>query len=244
METADTGAAEYVSLRRGDSLSWEDLAELASDAGAESALLSLFVTAEFTVLFIVRAGWDAPRVIQASLSAARWEDAQRRLFREVARSFGSSRLEQTWDVQLQSLLREAAPYVAGASRLVVAPMAAGHLLPWSLLADRAGWRGPDGSVPAVVTLPALGLLPRLRRHPVRSAGPVLVVGDPAVTSATPRRKPAVSRPSSGLCHCSVPTRPENGFCGTLARRQPSTLLRTPPSSADRRCDLASCSPTA
>ena len=84
METADTGAAEYVSLRRGDSLSWEDLAELASDAGAESALLSLFVTAEFTVLFIVRAGWDAPRVIQASLSAARWEDAQRRLFREVA----------------------------------------------------------------------------------------------------------------------------------------------------------------
>jgi hypothetical protein len=178
---ADSGpeAADYVSLRRGDSPSWAGLVRLAADAGREAALVSVFVTAECTLLFVLRAEWDAPIVIQADLTQAQWDDARWRLYREVARSFGATGLDETWDARLREALLPAAPHLAGISRLVISPMAAGHLLPWPLLAERAGWRGPDGpGLLEVTVLPALGILDRLRQRQRDEQGPVLVVGNP------------------------------------------------------------------
>jgi hypothetical protein len=179
---ASPEAADYVSLRRGDSPSWAGLARLAADAGRQAALLSVFVTAECTLLFVLRAERDAPIVIRADLTQAHWDDARWRLYREVARSFGATGLEQTWDTRLREALLPAAPHLAGVTRLVISPMAAGHLLPWSLLADRAGWHhrdGPDGpALPEVTVLPALGILDRLRQRRRDEQGPALVVGNP------------------------------------------------------------------
>ncbi len=183
-QLADAGpeAADYVSLRRGDSPSWAGLARLAADAGRQAALVSVFVTAECTLVFVLRAEWDAPIVIQADLTQAQWDDARWRLYREVARSFGATGLEETWDTRLREALLPAVPHLAGAARLVISPMAAGHLLPWSLLAERAGWHGPDGpdepALPEVTVLPALGVLERLRQRQGDEQGPVLVVGNP------------------------------------------------------------------
>jgi tetratricopeptide (TPR) repeat protein len=183
-QLADAGpeAADYVSLRRGDSPSWAGLARLAADAGRQAALVSVFVTAECTLLFVLRAEQDAPIVIRADLTQAQWDDARWRLYREVARSFGATDLEETWDTRLREALLPAVPHLAGVARLVISPMAAGHLLPWSLLMERAGWRdpgSPDGSAfPEVTVLPALGVLDRLRQRQREEQGPVLVVGNP------------------------------------------------------------------
>ena len=84
-------AADYVSLRRGDSPSWAGLARLAADAGPRTALVSVFVTAECTLLFVLRAGQDAPAVIRSDLTATHWDDARSRLYREVARVAGHGR---------------------------------------------------------------------------------------------------------------------------------------------------------
>jgi tetratricopeptide (TPR) repeat protein len=179
---ASPEAADYVSLRRGDSPSWAGLARLAADAERQAALVSVFVTAERTLLFVLRAEWDAPIVIQADLTQAHWDDARWRLYREVARSFGATGLEETWDTRLREALLPAVPHLAGTARLVISPMAAGHVLPWSLLAERIGWHGPDGpdgpALPEVTVLPALGILDRLRQRRREEQGPVLVVGNP------------------------------------------------------------------
>jgi CHAT domain-containing protein len=91
---------------------------------------------------------------------------------------GTAGLEETWDSRLRDALQPAAPHLAGADRLVVSPMAAGHLLPWPLLAERAGWHAPDGPALPVTVLPALGVLERLRHRRRDEQGPVLVVGNP------------------------------------------------------------------
>lgn len=183
-QLADSGpeAADYVSLRRGDSPSWAGLARLAAAAGHEAALVSVFVTAECTLLFVLRAEWDAPVVIRTALTQTQWDDARWRLYREVARSFGATGLQETWDTRLREALLPAAPRLAGVARLVISPMAAGHLLPWPLLAERAGWHSPDSpdvlALPEVTVLPALGILDRLRQRQRDEQGPVLVVGNP------------------------------------------------------------------
>ena len=99
---------------------------LAADAGRQTALVSVFVTAECTLLFVLRAEWDAPIVIRADLTEAQWDDARWRCDREVARSFGATDLEETWDARLREALLPAAPHLVGVARLVISPMAAGH----------------------------------------------------------------------------------------------------------------------
>ncbi len=178
MEQLGADAAEYVSLRRGDAPTWEDLTRIAADAGPETALLSIFLTADTTVMFVLRTGWDAPEVITADVAPSGWADAQRRMYREVARSSGRDSLATTWQTRLTAPMRDVARHVAGIDRVLVAPMGAAHLMPWQLLAEIGGWQGAHGDPPAVVAIPTLGLMPRLARAPARSTGTALVVGNP------------------------------------------------------------------
>ena len=171
-------AADYVALRRGDSLTWDALARLTADLGPQTALLSLFTTADRTLLFIVRAGWEAPVVVETDLGQNGWADSLRRFFREVHTYDGSGRRGETWDRPLRSLLAQAADHLVGVERIVFAPEALGHLFPWGVVAQRAGWHGPDGHLLPLVTLPTLGLLPRLRRRPLHQGSSALVIGNP------------------------------------------------------------------
>ncbi len=169
MEGYGEDAVAYVALRRGDRPSWEHLARLAEDLGPETALLSLFTAGDRTLLFILRAGWEAPRVAEEALDGPAWQDLMRRFLREVHAFDPTGRRGETWHAPLRPLLEAARPHLSGARRAIFAPESYGHLLPWpALLAD---------DLPTT-TIPALGLLAPLRRRPASGEGGALVVGNP------------------------------------------------------------------
>src|SRR5215216_662297 len=178
MSQADYEAADYVALRRGTPATWANFARLATDLGSDIALVSFFTLENHALLFIVRAGWEEPAIVEAEISDSTWIDTMQRLFREIHTSRGSTRRGETWHRSLKRLLENAKPHLGGVTHVVFAPYSEGHLIPWSVIAERAGWRNPDQESIPFVTLPALGLLPRLRHRPSRSDGPALVAGNP------------------------------------------------------------------
>jgi len=168
----------YVALRRGAALTWQEFAHLAKALGPATALLSFFTTTDRAVLFLLRDGWRAPRVVEVPLNRISWADLLERFFREVHRYRPGLRRGETWDQLLRPLFTKAQQHLKGVERLILAPAGNGHLLPWSVLAERFGWCTSTGQPLSLVTLPALGILPRLRQRPHVPAGPALVAGNP------------------------------------------------------------------
>ncbi len=189
--------AEYVALRRGLAPTWQEFTHLTEMLGPDTALLSLFLIQKWALLFLLRAGWHAPRVVQVPLNQTGWADLQERLLREVHRAgSGAGRsetwdqplrplfteaqrhLSETWDQPLRPLFTEAQRHLKGVKRLILAPAGTGHLLPWAVLAERTGWHTSAGEPLPLVTLPALGVLPRLRKRTRALKGQALVIGNP------------------------------------------------------------------
>ena len=61
----------YVALRRGAALTWQEFADLAKALGPATALLSFFTTTDRALLFLLRAGWPAPRIVEVPLNQTR-----------------------------------------------------------------------------------------------------------------------------------------------------------------------------
>ena len=66
--------AAYVAFRRGAASTWQELTLLAKALGTTTALLSFFITADRGLLFLLRAGWRLPRVVEMSLDQTDWAD--------------------------------------------------------------------------------------------------------------------------------------------------------------------------
>ena len=170
----------YVSLRRGAVPTWQEFTHQTKALGPTTVLLSLFTTSDRVLLFLLRAGWRTPRKVEVPLDQTGWVDLQERFFREVHRYQPGLQRRETWDQSLRPLLIKAQQHLGGVERLILAPAGIGHLLPWSVLAERAGWQTSSGQPLSLVTLPALGILPRLqqRSHMHVHTSSVLVVGNP------------------------------------------------------------------
>lgn len=166
--------AEYVTWRRGDVPTWRELTDLAKALGPETALLSFFLTQEEALLFLLRAGWRAPRVIGIPMNETDRADLWETLRREVH----IPRTGERWDQPLRPLLANAQHHLKGVKRLILAPAGIGHLLPWAVLAERVGLYTPTGLPLPLVTLPALSVLPRLQQRLRVSKGQALVIGNP------------------------------------------------------------------
>jgi tetratricopeptide (TPR) repeat protein len=175
--TGPEGAA-YVTLRRGAAPTWQEFVSLTKALGPATALLSFFTTADRALLFLLRAGWRSPRVVEVPLNQTGWADLLERFFREVHRYSPGLRRSETWDQPLRSLFTQAQHHLEGVERLILAPESSGHLLPWGVLIERAGCHTSAGQPLPLVTLPALGILPSLRQRPHVHTGPALVVGNP------------------------------------------------------------------
>ena len=180
METVDPRASDYVALRRGDRPSWEDLSRLAESLGPQTALLSLFTTGQRILLFVLRAGWERPQAVEASLPLdelryvylANYEDEI--LHRSSHRQAGRP-LTHRWRGLGRPLLSPVLPYLEGITHLVIAPAGWFHLLPLHALdLDGSGETLLDRC--AVSYVPALGLLERLRRREPAVAGKAVVLG--------------------------------------------------------------------
>ena len=177
MEAQGPEAAEYVALRRAESLKWSDFASLAKKLGPDSAVVSLMICESSTKLFVLREGLSL-QSFDSDLGWSAWSDVSQRFFREIHDHVPNDRRRETWDLSVQSLLKLATPHLNGAKRIVFAPYSIGHLIPWSIPSCRAGWPQSNSTPLPIVTVPALALLPRLLSHEARSDGDVLVVGDP------------------------------------------------------------------
>jgi CHAT domain-containing protein/tetratricopeptide (TPR) repeat protein len=174
MEAIGPEAADYVSLRRGRSLSWNDLQQEASEVGKETALISLFASNAGTALFILRTGWEAPEVTrQEELTPHAWFNLLSVLREDIVagRVIKPDRCRH-----VGALLHKAAPHLKGTKKLVLSLEAYAHHLPWALLIDLAGVFQPRK--PSLATLPTLGLLGSRRRRVLTTNRSALVVGNP------------------------------------------------------------------
>jgi CHAT domain-containing protein/cytochrome c peroxidase len=186
MEGYGSVARDYVALRKGDRPAWKDLAHLAGDLGNDTALLSLFTTGVRTLLFVLRAGMDAPEVVHVALSTDELrydylsnyvdEIVNRRVHRAAGRPF-----THRWQGLGQRLLAPVAPLLDDIGHLVVIPEGLFHLLPLHALPlDADGETLLDRFT--ISYIPAASVLDRLRRREPIVAGETTALG---YTSADP-----------------------------------------------------------
>src|SRR5207247_5612621 len=113
-----TEGAAYVALRRGAAPTWQELTHLTNTLGPATALLSFFTTTDRALLFLLRAGWRAPRVVEVPLNQTGWADLLERFFREVYLYGPDLRRSATWDQPLSPLFTKAQHHLEGVERLI------------------------------------------------------------------------------------------------------------------------------
>jgi tetratricopeptide (TPR) repeat protein len=178
MEQCGPQSADYVALRRGDAPLWNDLVRLAEDVGPDTALLSLITSRDNAVIFIMRQGRD-PRWIDGKISEAAWNDVWSKLVQEVHNYDRKRDSGETWDRPLRSLLEQTCRELGSVKRIILAPHALGHLIPWSVAIAHLGLRGPNECpLLPVVTVPTLKLAAGVRPPSSSQTGGALVVGNP------------------------------------------------------------------
>jgi len=176
MERHGPEAKDYVALRRGDPVQWQQLANLANSLGQKTALVSLFTTGRLVQLFVMRAGWESPQVVEAEMDSEAWQDVMRRFWEEIHKFDSTGRRGESWFRVFPPLLEKASPYLKGATCVVIAPLERLHLLPWRILVERLGESLQQEMT--LVTTPTLALTEHLRHRPLRKKKEVMVIGDP------------------------------------------------------------------
>ena len=170
IESCGPESKEYITLRRGNRPLWEDLKNLVKNTSM--ALLSLFPLAEKTVLFILRAGWDEPKVIEVPIGSEAQLNIWRRFRREVHLYDFTGQLKETWDRDVIQLLKEAFSYLEGVNQVIFSPGRFGCLLPWEALLQKAeidvNW----------TTIPNLKIWSLLEKYEIGATGSSLVIGNP------------------------------------------------------------------
>lgn len=169
--------AAFATLRTGARMSFDELKEFGRRRGDDTALVSMLIAPQDTVLMLLRPGPDDPMVIRSPIGESEWATTARRLDREIRTGRGDDRGER-WLAPLLELFRDLGQHLDGCRRVVISPHREGQLIPWTVIAQRAEWLTADGTPMPVSSVPSLSLLPRLPEPGGDRRDPVLVVGDP------------------------------------------------------------------
>ena len=113
---------EYVALRRSTTPTWEEFTRLTKALGANTVLLSFFVTAGQAILMLLRADWQNPRVIDVDL--AEWTSLRKDLESQLHHKPSEKpaypiALQRSWDHELLPLFVNARSYIKGAERIIL-----------------------------------------------------------------------------------------------------------------------------
>lgn len=171
------GVTDYVALRRGERLKWEDVRHWLSVQPKQIAILELFMAKYGLIALVARAGDDQPRAIQINLPRGRLRDFSERFFREVHRFSPKHFRVETWRALGPLLLNNVMPYLKGAELVYIIPHGSLHYLPLHAL-EYAGKSLIDYF--AIAYAPSTAVLIRIHSSwtEPRSQRETMVVGNP------------------------------------------------------------------
>ena len=175
------GAIDYVAIRRGSRLDWDDLQTWLARQPCEIAVVEFFSVDGGFIGFVIRRGEPEPRWERIEISSARLTDYIARFSREVARYDQLHSEVESWSGLAEFLLAPLLKHLAGASLLYLVPHDVLHGLPLhalpvsgNLLIDQF----------AVVYAPSVAVAARLSGRGsvlggvTRTAESAVVAGDP------------------------------------------------------------------
>ncbi len=123
-------------------------------------------------MFILRPGWEEPKIVEIPFGSDAQVDMWRRFRREIHLYAYDSQTKETWDRDVIKLLVEACSYLDGVDKVVFSPGRFGCLLPWEALLQKAAvdvdW----------TTIPNLKIWSLLENYEIEDTGSSLVVGNP------------------------------------------------------------------
>ncbi len=117
----DYSANDYVALRRGDGLDWDDLVEWLAAQAREVAILEFFSLESSTIAFVVRKGQDRPIPLVVPLGEDGLRECVTDFYYEVHRSTPGSLRTETWKRSAEPLLAEVVPELTGVDLLYIIP---------------------------------------------------------------------------------------------------------------------------
>jgi CHAT domain-containing protein len=123
------GAADYVGLRRGARIRWEELQAWLQRQGRQVAIIEFFTLTDELIVFIARIGEDGPRVIEIRLSSLKILDFAQRLQREMWHLDPDEPCKETWRGLAPILLPELMPNLDGVELVYIVADNALHYLP-------------------------------------------------------------------------------------------------------------------
>ncbi len=133
----DPAAREYVAMRRGEPLTWRDMEALAGRLGPNAAQVEFYTLPNEIAVFILRAGWDAPRVHRAPVGTCQLAEYVARFDNEVA-GFPfyeasdqalSEGDDQTWQDLAGPLMADVLPHLKDVEIVYFIPHGLLHYLP-------------------------------------------------------------------------------------------------------------------
>lgn len=171
------GATDYVALRRGERLKWEDVYRWLSTQPKQAAILELYMAEHGLIAFVARTGDDQPHAIEINLSRRRLLDISERFFREVHHFTPHHSRDETWRALGPLLLNKVMPYLRDVELVHIIPHGSLHYLPLHALEHKGK---PIIDYFAIAYAPSTAVL--IRTHSTLMSMPkqtgTLVVGNP------------------------------------------------------------------
>lgn len=147
IEEHSPSGREYISLRRPRSVTWADVENLLCHTQVPTALLTVRISGQSTVLMAALSGLPSPRVVSSKYSADDWNSALRRLGEELALSGGDDSSPETWHLDIAAILEPLVDDLLSVSHIVVLPTGHATLIPWPVLWQRIlAKRGLDRTI--------------------------------------------------------------------------------------------------
>ena len=127
--TQDYGAIDYVALRRGERVNWEEVQNWLTQQRREVAILEFFTFPDRLIIFIVRKGLLEPFIVTVEIGEGQLERCLEQLEREVHHHDSQIPLKESWQNSITQLPGKLMPHLTGAELVYVIPHGNTHHLP-------------------------------------------------------------------------------------------------------------------
>jgi CHAT domain-containing protein len=172
-------ARSYVAMRRGEPITWDNLCALTERLGPKTALVEFYTLPDEIAVFVLRAGWEMPRVHRAPVGQRQLRYRVVSFFREVAEHISYPELNQTWQRLASPLLSDVLPHLKDAKLVYFIPHGLLHYLPLHALEVDGAPLVEHFPVAYAPSAAVLGrVIEQAEERATNGSGSTLVVGNP------------------------------------------------------------------